>query len=40
MSKEHELIFKNGSNAIFGKEKLLVPVENLNDMLEFLRKIK
>jgi NADH-quinone oxidoreductase subunit I len=40
MSKDYELVFKNRNDAIFGKEKLLVPVENLKDRLEFLRKFK
>ncbi len=40
MSKDYELVFKNRDEAIFGKDKLLVPVENLKDRLEFLRKFK
>jgi len=40
MSKDYELVFKNRNDAIFGKEKLLVPVEKLKDRLEFLRKFK
>ncbi|MEK6552706.1 MAG: NADH-quinone oxidoreductase subunit NuoI [Bacteroidota bacterium] len=40
MSKDYELVFKNRDDAIFGKEKLLVPVEDLKDRLEFLRKFK
>lgn len=40
MSKDYELVFKNRTDAIFGKEKLLVPVEKLKDRLEFLRKFK
>ncbi len=40
MSKDYELVFQNRDDAIFGKEKLLVPVEDLKDRLEFLRKFK
>ncbi len=40
MSKDYELVFKNRNDAIYGKDKLLVPVENLKDRLEFLRKFK
>jgi NADH-quinone oxidoreductase subunit I len=40
MSKDYELVFKNRNDAIFGKDKLLVPVEKLKDRLEFLRKFK
>ena len=40
MSKDYELVFKNRDDAIFGKDKLLVPIENLKDRLEFLRKFK
>jgi NADH-quinone oxidoreductase subunit I len=40
MSKDYELVFKNRNDAIFRKEKLLVPVEKLKDRLEFLRKFK
>jgi len=40
MSKDYELVFKNRKDAIFGKDKLLVPIENLKDRLEFLRKFK
>lgn len=40
MSKDYELVFSNRDDAIFGKEKLLVPVNNLKDRLEFLRKFK
>lgn len=40
MSKDYELVFDNRDNAIFGKEKLLIPVENLQDRIEFLRKFK
>lgn len=40
MSKDYELVFTNREDAIYGKDKLLVPVEELNDRLEFLRKFK
>lgn len=40
MSKDYELVFTNRDDAIFGKDKLLVPVEKLKDRLEFLRKFK
>jgi NADH-quinone oxidoreductase subunit I len=36
MSKEFELTFTSQEDAIYGKEKLLMPVENLRDRLEFL----
>lgn len=40
MSKDYELVFTNREDAIFGKDKLLVPVENLKDRIEFLRRFK
>jgi NADH-quinone oxidoreductase subunit I len=40
MSKDYELVFQNREDAIYGKEKLLVPVMELKDRLEFLRKFK
>lgn len=40
MSKDYELVFTNRDDAIFGKDKLLVPVDNLKDRLEFLRNFK
>ncbi len=40
MSKDYELVFSNRADAVYGKEKLLVPVNNLKDRLEFLRKFK
>jgi len=40
MSKDYELVFSNRNDAIFGKDKLLVPIENLKPRLEFLRKFK
>lgn len=40
MSKDYELVFTNREDAVYGKDKLLVPVEQLEDRLEFLRKFK
>ncbi|MEW6702654.1 MAG: NADH-quinone oxidoreductase subunit NuoI [Bacteroidota bacterium] len=40
MSKDYELVFKNRDDAIFGKDKLLVPIDDLEERLEFLRKFK
>ncbi len=40
MSKDYELVFTNRNDAIFGKDKLLIPVEQLRDRIEFLRKFK
>jgi NADH-quinone oxidoreductase subunit I len=40
MSKDYELVFSNRKDAIYGKDKLLVPVEELKDRLTFLRKFK
>ena len=40
MSKDYELVFTNREDAIYGKDKLLIPVDKLQDRLEFLRKFK
>ena len=40
MSKDYELIFESQHDAIFGKDKLLVPVEQLKDRLEYLKLYK
>jgi NADH-quinone oxidoreductase subunit I len=40
MSKDYELVFTNRNDAIYGKDKLLIPVDNLKDRLDFLRKFK
>ncbi len=40
MSKDYELVFTNREDGIYGKDKLLVPVEQLQDRLDFLRKFK
>ncbi len=40
MSKDYELAFSNRDEAIYGKDKLLVPVSQLQDRINFLRKYK
>ncbi len=40
MSKDYELVFHNRDDAIYGKDKLLIPVEQLKDRLDFLRNFK
>lgn len=40
MSKDYELAFSNREDAIYGKDKLLTPVSQLKDRIEFLRKYK
>ncbi len=40
MSKGYELVFEDREAAIFSKEQLLVPIEQLQDRLEFLRRYK
>lgn len=40
MSKDYELVFTSPKDAILGKEKLLMPVAQLQDRLEFLRQYK
>ncbi len=40
MSKDYELVFTNTEDAIFGKDKLLVPAARLQDRLEYLRQYK
>jgi len=40
MSKDYEMAFTNREEAIYGKDKLLVPVEQLQDRIDFLRKYK
>lgn len=40
MSKDYDLVFTSQQDAILGKEELLVPVERLQDRLEFLRNYK
>ncbi len=40
MSKDYELTFFSQEEAIFGKDKLLMPIDELKDRLEFLRKYR
>lgn len=40
MSKDYELAFTNREDAIYGKDKLLTPVSQLQDRIDFLRKYK
>jgi NADH-quinone oxidoreductase subunit I len=40
MSKDYELVFTSQQDAIMDKEKLLIPVADLQDRLEFLRQYK
>ncbi len=40
MSKDYELAFSNREDAIYGKDKLLTPVAQLQDRIEFLRQYK
>ena len=40
MSKDYELVFQDREAAIYGKDKLLVPIAQLQDRLEFLRQYR
>ncbi len=40
MSKDYELVFTHRDDAIFGKDKLLTPVSELEDRIKFLRQNK
>jgi NADH-quinone oxidoreductase subunit I len=40
MSKDYELAFSNREDAIYGKDKLLIPVDQLQDRIDFLRNYK
>ena len=40
MSKDYELVFTSQEDAILGKDKLLIPIAQLQDRLEFLRQYK
>ncbi|HOJ37095.1 MAG TPA: NADH-quinone oxidoreductase subunit I [Ignavibacteriales bacterium] len=40
MSKDYELAFHHREDAIYGKDKLLVPVDKLQDRIDFIRKYK
>ena len=37
MSKDYELAFSNREDAIYGKDKLLTPINQLQDRIDFLR---
>ena len=40
MSKDYEMVFDRPEDAIYGKDKLLVPVSQLQERLEWLRQYK
>lgn len=40
MSKDYELVFTDREDAIYGKDKLLIPVNQLQDRIKFLRDYK
>ncbi len=40
MSKDYELVFDTPEDAIFGKDRLLIPVTELQERLEWLREYK
>ena len=40
MSKDYELAFSSREEGIYGKDKLLVPVNQLQDRIDFLRRYK
>lgn len=40
MSRDYELVFEDVDDAIFGKDRLLVPVSKLQERLEYLRSYK
>ncbi len=40
MSKDFELTFTNPEDAIYGKDKLLIPASQLKDRLEFLKQYR
>jgi len=40
MSKDYELAFSNREDAIYGKDKLLVPISQIQDKIDFLRQYK
>ena len=40
MSKDYELVFTSQKDAIYGKDKLLIPESQLQERLEFLRQYK
>ncbi|HEX2867152.1 MAG TPA: hypothetical protein VHO03_08915 [Ignavibacteriales bacterium] len=40
MSKDYELVYRDRNDAIYGKDKLLVPVHQVEDRIDFLRNFK
>ncbi|GDX63629.1 MAG: NADH-quinone oxidoreductase subunit I [Ignavibacteria bacterium] len=40
MSKDYELVFTDPQDAILGKDKLLIPIAQLQDRLEYLRQYR
>lgn len=40
MSKDYELAFSSREEGIYGKDKLMVPVDQLQDRIDFLRRYK
>ena len=40
MSQEYELTFLSYDNAIYGKDKLLIPIEKIRPRIEFLKKMR
>jgi NADH-quinone oxidoreductase subunit I len=40
MSKDYDIVFSSREDAIYGKDRLLVPKEDLSDRLEFLKEYK
>lgn len=40
MSKDYELVFSNREDALYGKDKLLVPIAKLQDRINFVREFK
>lgn len=40
MSKQYELVFDNREDAVYGKDKLLTPVAELQDRIHFLRQYR
>lgn len=40
MSKDYDIVFTSQNEAILGKEKLLVPIEKLQDRLEYLKNFR
>jgi NADH-quinone oxidoreductase subunit I len=40
MSKDYDITFQNREEAVFGKDKLLIPKEDLKERLDYLREYK